>query len=294
MAYTIATNSWSLLFDGSDVGIGNTDLVAFHFLPNNAILMNFGNPINIPGLGKVDDSDIVKFTYSQLGATTLGTFSLFIDGSDVGLSTSGERIDAIAFDNTNRLIISTDGTSKVDALSGQDEDLLALTLLTSGVDTSGTWAMYFDGSDVGLTNGSEDVNAVWIEPGSGRIYLGTKGNLTAGGSVNTITGDKNSIVSCAPLLLGNTTDCTFAPFFDGDTARFSAALDGFGLSTAATAATEAVVVMGEGSTNVAAEGPQYELAADDAEVELDAELDEYDQPMDEEALRYFFLPLISR
>ena len=294
LAYTIATNSWSLLFDGSDVGVGNTNLAAFHFLPANAILLSFGNPINLPGLGKVDDSDIVRFTYSQLGATTVGTFSLFIDGSDVGLSTAGERIDAIAFDAANRLIISTDGTIKVGALSGQDEDLFALTLLTSGAETSGTWAMYFDGSDVGLTNGSEDVNAVWIEPGSGRIYLGTKGNLVATGSVNTITGDKNSIVSCAPLLLGDTTDCTFAPFFDGDTARFAAAFDGFGLSSAATAATEAVVVTGEGSSDTAADGPQYELAVDDAASELDAELDEYDQRVDEEVLRYFFLPLISR
>ncbi len=294
LAYTIATNSWSLLFDGSDVGVGNTDLIAFHFLPDNAILMNFANPINIPGLGKVDDSDIVKFTYSQLGATTLGTFSLFIDGSDVGLSTAGERIDAIAFDDANRLIISTDGALNVPNLVGQDEDLFALTLLTSGADTSGTWAMYFDGSDVGLTNGSEDVNAVWIEPGSSRIYLGTKGNLAAAGSVNTITGDKNSIISCTPLQLGSTTDCNFVPFFDGDAARFSAVLDGFGLSTSATAAAEAMVVVGEGSTDAEADGLQYELATDDAEVEFDAELDEYDQRVDEELLRQLFLPLIIR
>lgn len=84
-----------MLFDGSDVGLGNTDVVAFHFLSDNAILMSFDRPIRILALGTIDDSDILKFTYSELGVDTSGLFSWFVDGSDVGLSSAGERLDII-------------------------------------------------------------------------------------------------------------------------------------------------------------------------------------------------------
>jgi hypothetical protein len=294
LAYNPTTGLWSMLFDGSDVGLGNTDVVAFHFLSDNAILLSFDRPIRVPGVGTIDDSDIVKFTYSQLGTDTSGGFSWFVDGSDVGLSSAGERIDAIAFDTANRLIISTVGTFKVPGLSGLDEDLFALSLATSGADTTGVWEIYVDGSDVALTRGSEDVNAVWIEPSSGQIYVGAKGNFAATGS-NTITGDANSIVICDPLAVGESTNCAFAPFFDASSARFSPAIDGFGLRALAPLAAEGLAIGGEGSADAADEGAPYPVALDEAvETAIDAELDEYDLRAEEEEIRYFFLPFITR
>jgi hypothetical protein len=49
-----------------------------------------------PSGANVDDSDIVCFVPSSLGATTAGAFVFHFDGSDVGLTTDDEDVDAIA------------------------------------------------------------------------------------------------------------------------------------------------------------------------------------------------------
>ena len=87
---------FSLFFDGSDVGLAGTNVDSFGVIAANEILLSFSSPETIPGItGTVEDSDIVKFTATQLGDTTSGTFELFFRGSDVGLSPTSEDIDAI-------------------------------------------------------------------------------------------------------------------------------------------------------------------------------------------------------
>ena len=56
-------------------------------------------PLTLRGL-KLDDSDLVLFTPSSLGASTSGAFSLYFDGSDIGLDTTGEDVDAAEIDGT--------------------------------------------------------------------------------------------------------------------------------------------------------------------------------------------------
>jgi hypothetical protein len=81
----------------------------------------------------------------------------------VGLTTSGENVDASAFAVDGRLLVSTTDNVKVTGASGADEDLLAFTPTQLGATTSGTWSLYFDGSDVDLSNTlDEDVNGVWV------------------------------------------------------------------------------------------------------------------------------------
>ena len=80
---------------------------------------------SVPGVsGTVDDSDIVKFTATSLGASTAGSFELYFDGSDVGLgSSSDEDIYALAVDTTGEIYLSTRGNFSVSGLSGADEDV---------------------------------------------------------------------------------------------------------------------------------------------------------------------------
>ena len=80
----------------------------------------------------MQDSDIVKFTATQLGDTTSGTFELFFRGSDVGLSPTSEDIDAVDLHADGRLIVSTIGNFAVTGVSGSDEDLIAFTPDTPG------------------------------------------------------------------------------------------------------------------------------------------------------------------
>ena len=86
-----------MIFDGSDLGLRNTDIGAFHFLDSDTILLSFNNYLNLPGVGNITYYDIVQFDANTLGVNTSGEFSLYFQGSRVGLNTNNENIDALMF-----------------------------------------------------------------------------------------------------------------------------------------------------------------------------------------------------
>lgn len=211
LAFNTTTQTWSMYFDGSDVGLSSFDLEAFHIMSDGSILLALNNPATIAGVGSVDDSDILRFTPTSTGDSTAGTFQLYFDGSDVGLTTNNEKIDAIALDRSGRLVISTKGSFDATGLSGADEDLIVFNATSLGDSTSGTWSMYFDGSDVGLSqSSSEDVDGVWLDS-SGDIYLSTLGAF----SVTGLSGDGNDIFRFTPGSLGANTSGNYAALWDG-------------------------------------------------------------------------------
>ena len=226
LAYNKTTGAWSMLWDGSDVGI-TADVIAYSVRTDNSILMSFASAITVSGLGTVDDSDIVRFVPTSLGTNTAGSFEFYFDGSDVGLSNSSEDIDAITFTADGKLVISTAGSYSVPGVSGADEDLLVFTASQLGQTTSGTWAMYFDGSDVGLSqSSSEDVNGAWFDVATGKLYLTTVGAF----SVTGVSGDGADIFICTPTSLGSNTACTYGPglYWDGSANGFAGEIvDGF-------------------------------------------------------------------
>jgi len=221
LAYNTGAGAWSMFFDGSDVGLGGTDVDAFDLQADDSILLSVdSSTFTIPGLGTIEDRDIVRFIPTSTGNTTAGTFEWYFDGSDVGLNKSSEDVDAIAFTDDGRLVVSTVGSFGANGVSGNDEDLIAFTAAQWGATTSGSWAMYFDGSDVGLnTSSSEDVNGSWIDTTTNQIYLTTVGAF----AVNGISGDGADIFICTPGSLGATTTCTFGPglYWDGSANGFA-------------------------------------------------------------------------
>ena len=160
-----AAGQWQLVFDASDVGI-TADVTAIERLPNGTVLMALGAAQNVPGLGKVMPQDVIRFIPTTLGANTSGTFRWFLDGSDVGLSATGEKIDAISYygDAANPLRISLAGSGSVPKDGGgtlvvADEDVITFVQTQRGANTAGAWQMNLDGSTVpGLA--AEDVNAL--------------------------------------------------------------------------------------------------------------------------------------
>jgi len=206
-------STWSLFFDGSDVGAATADLTAFDLLDPDSLLMSFSSALTLNGLS-VNPQDVVRFDASSLGSTTAGTFSMYLDGSDVGLDATSEKIDALDVLGDGRVLISTSGSPSVSGVTGaKDEDILAFTPVTLGDATSGSWAMYFDGSDVGLGEVStEDVDALDVNTGGG-LYLSTLGAFDVG----TLTGGGEDVFVCNPISLGDTSACSYAgtPFFDG-------------------------------------------------------------------------------
>ena len=210
--YDVINDSWSLHFDGSDVGLNGSgvDIDAFHINTDGSILLSLADPTTLPDVGVVDSADIVRFIPTSTGNNTAGSFEWYFDGSDVDLTTSSENIDAINLNSAGHLLISTSGSFNVTGASGKDEDLALFTATSLGETTSGSWQRYFDGSDVGLNQSSEDVYGVWSST-SGDIYLTTKRAF----SVPYASGDEADIFACVPSSTGDDTSCAFTLFWDG-------------------------------------------------------------------------------
>ena len=176
--------TWAMHFDGSDVGVTKA-IAAFARLSDGDLLLVLKANQSLPGVGAVTPWDVVRFTPTSLGNTTAGTFTWHVDGSDVGLTTSAEKIDALDVLADGRVLVSTGGTLAVPkpgggTLKSQDEDLTALTLTSVGATTSGTWALYFDGTAVpGL--GAEDVAGAHVAGPGGDIYVNITGAFNVGG-----------------------------------------------------------------------------------------------------------------
>jgi len=271
-------------------------------MSDGSILMSFEGALNLSPLDRVSDADIVRFVPTQLGAATRGVFSLYFDGDDVGLTTANEDIDAIALDPNGNLVISTIGKVEAPGVTGQDEDLLQFVAASLGASTTGTWSLLLDGSLVGLTAGSEDVSALWIDPVQGDRYLSTKGKYAAASSHNHIDGDSDDLFGCTP----SGPSCIFFAFFDGDLVGFHQNIDGASVDLHGNPSNFAGVFAANSEAPEAV--PQFAVLPD-APVAVDAEYDAFDQPIEEEAETdatvidttvidtvgaRLFLPLVSR
>jgi hypothetical protein len=193
--------AYRMVIDGSDVGLAGFAIDSLARLSPFDYVLSFTEPGEIPGVGPVDDSDLVLFTATKLGGATTGKFSLWFDGSDVGLDEDGEDIDAV--DVVQNLDPKTGAASTVDVYfstadaattaagtSGRDEDILVCRAVTTGGDSAcaGT-ALAFDGSAVGLSGGGEGVDAFSFDgvgPGQDdekySSYYSTTGDFSVDGA----------------------------------------------------------------------------------------------------------------
>ncbi|RMG95486.1 MAG: hypothetical protein D6706_11995, partial [Chloroflexi bacterium] len=197
----------SIFFDGSDLGLNRSNIDALYVMDASTLLLSFDRPLTIPGLGTVDDSDIVRFDATSLGTNTAGTFSMFFRGATAGLTTNGEDIDGMSLLPDGTLLVSVYGGARVPGnIRANDEDLLAFTPNISGnYNSGGTWSLYFDGSDVSLTTSYEDVNGVTVIS-TGDIYLTTIGEY----SLPVFSGENEDIFVCQWPVTGSATSCTYA------------------------------------------------------------------------------------
>lgn len=262
VAYDFSTASWSMIFDGSDVGI-TKDVDAFALLADESLLLSFNAATNVPGLGPVDDSDIVQFSPAKLGNETAGSFTLYLRGAAVGLSSDGEDIDLIDFNN-GQLVVSTIGDFSTPNVSGQDEDLIQLD------QASGAWSLFLDGAAAGLAN--EDINGLWIDPASGDRYLTVKDSFAFG----TVAVDADDIFVCTP---SPEQGCVYSLFWDGDLYNYGAenvdAIQRGALPTAFVASVQ----------------PSAAAPLTPAEAQSDDDADDQDEPA---ANNNLFLPVLQR
>jgi hypothetical protein len=154
-----------------------------------------GSAVTLAGV-RYDDSDVIAFTPSSTGSTTAGAFALYLRGSTVGLTTTGENVDAIAVTPTGVLLLSTVGRLAGGGLAAEDEDLVRV--------AGSTLALYLDGSAIGLTGSAEDTSGASITT-ENRVDFSAQGgfSLTTG-----LTGGPASIGQCTPASAPPVTACS--------------------------------------------------------------------------------------
>ncbi|MEC9477377.1 MAG: hypothetical protein VX764_10095, partial [Planctomycetota bacterium] len=189
VTYDPGTGQWAWYLDGSDVGIGGTDINALSVQADGSVLMSFNSStFSLPGLTggpsgtTVEDSDLVLFTPTSTGSSSSGSWSFYLDGSDIGLTQNGEDIDGVCLLDDGTLMLSSLGTSRGNGPVARDEDVILFTPTSLGSATDGTWVILFDGSDVGFSNsGGEDLNAISLDF-DGTLLLSTQGTYSASGA----------------------------------------------------------------------------------------------------------------
>lgn len=199
-----------MVIDGSDLGFGANNIDALHWFDDGSFLFSLVRAQSVGSLGVVDDAEMIRFIPTSLGETTAGTFERFFDGTDVGLSAGGEDVDAFGVSPDSRPVVSTLGGFFV-GVSGDGNDLIVLDNPILGDPTSGTWLTYFDGSDVELTDTSEEIDALVIDD-NGYIYFSTSGSFSVTGA----SGDGATIIACVNVTVGEDTACSYSVLWDGN------------------------------------------------------------------------------
>jgi hypothetical protein len=129
-------------------------------------------------------------------------------------------VDAIEVLSDGRILLSTTGTVSLPGVTARDEDLLEFTATSLGETTTGSFSPSFDGSDVGLGDAGEDIDAVAIDA-SGRFDLSAADTF----AVPDVAGQDEDVFVFTPTLLDPPlTAGSFAPSLSFDGSIFG--LDG--------------------------------------------------------------------
>lgn len=146
---------------------------AFAIRPDGSLLFSTIGQIQVPNVTAAAE-DIVLFRPTQLGSNTSGSWELYVDGSDIGIST-WEGLDGVSALPDGRLVISTQRTASLPGISGSvlPEDLSVLTLTSTGNNTKGSWARFFDGSDVHLSGVFKNIDGLSVDDNGSTIHLST-------------------------------------------------------------------------------------------------------------------------
>jgi hypothetical protein len=164
VVYDSGTATWSLFFDGSDVGLttAEEDVDAFDILADGSVIISPVVSAVVPGLaGTWLDEDLLRCV-GTFGPTTTCTWSVYFDGSDVGLSTTtNEDVDGVAA-GTGALYLSTLGAYGVSGLSNATNaggDVFSCnTPVTGSVSSCASFSLYFRASDHGLTGNLDAIS----------------------------------------------------------------------------------------------------------------------------------------
>jgi hypothetical protein len=148
------------------------------------IYLSSSNNGTIAGLA-FNDEDILAFDPAT------GAWSLFFDGSDVGIS--GD-INAFALMPDGSLLISLDAPANLPTIgSVDDSDIFRFTPTSLGDNTTGEFSAFLTGSNAGLTSNAEDIDSVDFAP-DGSLLISTTGSY----NVPAVSGTDEDLITLNP------------------------------------------------------------------------------------------------
>ena len=155
------------------------------------------------------DEDIL--TYDE----ATGAWSLFFDGSDVGLAKA--KVSAFELLDDGSILLSLSKPMKnlpgLTNVTVDDSDILRFTPTTIGETTAGTFAVWFDGSDVELTKGGERIDAIAFTPG-GDLVISTTGAANVTGPSGALKAADEDLLLFNDTSLDDVTAGTWELYFD--------------------------------------------------------------------------------
>ena len=183
-------SAWSVWFDGASAGmLATADIIAFDVDDDSdgSAWITIRQAQKLPGVGKMEPT--------QIAYTNGATWSRFFDGRDVGLLSTGERINGlevlpgsvspIGSGCQYYLLISTIAGGGV-PIGGTNvnftgEDVLGFCMTQSGTNTAGTWHIVFEGQSEGLQkNNNLGLSA---SDDAATLYFTVKSNFTGDGGL---------------------------------------------------------------------------------------------------------------
>jgi hypothetical protein len=145
-------------------------------------------------------------------ATNTGDWGIYFDGSDVVTTTLD--VDGFSRLDDGSFLLSFDVEGNVDTLGlVDDSDIVRFIPSSVGPITEGTFAWYFDGSDVDLLDDREDIDAVTLLS-DGRLVLSTVGHADITG-MSDVRDEDLLLFTPAQPLGDDTTEGTWERYFDG-------------------------------------------------------------------------------
>jgi len=165
VVYNTSTATWSLFFDGSLAGLttDNEDVDAFDILGGNVHISTLGG-VSVPGLGGTwADEDILRCIPTSSAPIASCTWSVYFDGSDVGLNTAAsEDIDGVSV-GTGKLYLSTIGAHSVIGLFNLTPDaggdvFSCNSPVTGPASGCAGFSLYFRASAHGLTGNLDAIS----------------------------------------------------------------------------------------------------------------------------------------
>mgnify|MGYP001358343495 FL=1 len=142
-------------------------------------------------------------------------WSIYFDASDVGILNS---LNDFLLMPDGSILLAISGRTTLAGSSGSFKlqlwDVAQFIPRSLGADTAGHFAMYIDGSDVGLTQASEKIDAL-ARHSNGTILISTYGAASVPNGSSVVKAQDEDLLAFQPSRTGDTTQGSWSLAFDG-------------------------------------------------------------------------------